>query len=152
MRSHYRFDHSWHVEASPDAVLAVLEDVRGYGAWWPAVRVTGGSLPAGARTADLEVRAPLGYRLRITLTEQEQEQDERRPHQLRAAIAGDLEGWCSWRVTPESAGTRVEFAQEVEARARLLRVASPLLHRVFARQHGAVMSSAEQGLRTALRG
>lgn len=147
MRSHYRFDHSWHVDASPDAVLALLEDVRGYGAWWPSVRVTGGSLAAEHRTADLEVRAPLGYRLRIALTEQ-----ERSPSELRAAIGGDLEGWCSWRVAPEGAGTRVDFAQEVEARQPLLRAASPLLHGAFAHQHGAVMRAAERGLCTALRG
>lgn len=159
MRSHYRFDHSWHVDASADAVRALLEDVRGYGGWWPAVRVTGGSLAGERRTADLEVRAPLGYRLRITLTEEdeqaeegEQGEGEQRPLELRAAIGGDLEGWCSWRVTPERDGSRIDFAQEVEARQPLLRAASPLLHGAFARQHGAVMRSAEQGIRTALRG
>lgn len=153
MRTHYRFDHAWHVDAGADAVLALLEDVRGYGAWWPSVRVTGGSLAGDARTADLEVRAPLGYRLRITLTEpDEKAEQERRPSELRAAISGDLEGWCSWRITPEGEGTRVAFAQEVQARQPLLRAASPLLHGAFARQHGAVMRSAERGLRTALRG
>ena len=143
MRTHYRFDHSWHVGAGADAVLALLEDVRGYGAWWPAVRVTGGS--DAVRTADLEVRAPLGYRLRITLTEQ-----DRRPGELRAAISGDLDGWSSWRVTPEGGGSRVDFVQEVEARGRVLRAASPLLHGLFTRQHAAVMRSAEQGMRAAL--
>ncbi|MGC5076538.1 SRPBCC family protein [Agrococcus sp. DT81.2] len=145
MRTHYRFDHSWHVDAGADAVLALLEDVRGYGAWWPAVRVTGGSLGA-ARTADLEVRAPLGYRLRITLTEEEVQ----RPGELRAVIRGDLDGWSSWRVTPERAGSRIDFAQEVEARGPVLRAASPLLHGLFARQHAAVMRSAEHGMRAAL--
>ncbi|MGM1029298.1 MAG: SRPBCC family protein [Actinomycetota bacterium] len=147
MRTHYRFDHSWHVDAAPDAVRALLGDVRGYGAWWPAVRVTGGSLEGTAHAADLEVRAPLGYRLRIALAER-----ERGPLELRAAIGGDLEGWCSWRIQPEGAGTRVGFAQEVEARAPLLRAASPLLHGAFARQHGAVMRSAERGMRAALTG
>ena len=154
MRTHYRFDHSWHVGAGADAVLALLEDVRGYGAWWPAVQVTGGSHGAGsrsagshsaARAADLEVRAPLGYRLRITLTEQ-----EGRPGELHAAISGDLGGWSSGRVTPEGGGSRVDFAQEVEVRGRALRAASPLLHGLFARQHAAVMRSAAQGMRAAL--
>ncbi|MFA4840410.1 MAG: SRPBCC family protein [Agrococcus sp.] len=149
MRTHYRFDHSWHVGAGADAVLALLEDVRGYGAWWPAVRVTGGSLGA-ARTADLEVRAPLGYRLRITLTAEEAEDAEARPRELRAAMGGDLEGWCSWRVTPDRGGSRVDFAQEVEVRARPLRAASPLLHGAFARQHAAVIRSAERGMRRVL--
>ncbi len=144
MRTHYRFDHSWHVDAGADAVLALLEDVRGYGAWWPAVRVTGGS--DAARTADLEVRAPLGYRLRITLTEEEVQ----RPGELRAVIRGDLDGWCSWRDTPEGAGSRIDFAQEVEVRGAVLRAASPLLHGLFARQHAAVMRSAEHGVRAAL--
>jgi hypothetical protein len=150
MRTHYRFDHSWQVDAGADAVLALLEDVRGYGAWWPAVRVTGGSLAAGARTADLDVRAPLGYRLRITLTESAPAGNPRAPVELRAAIAGDLDGWCSWRVEPEAGGTRIQFTQEVEVRARLLRAVSPLLHGVLARQHAAVVRSAERGLRAAL--
>ncbi len=145
MRTHYRFDHSWHVDAGAHAVLALLEDVRGYGAWWPAVRVTGGSLGA-ARTADLEVRAPLGYRLRITLTEEEAQ----RPGELRAAIRGDLDGWSSWRVTREAAGSRIDFSQEVEVRDPVLRAASPLLHGLFARQHAAVMRSAEHGMRASL--
>lgn len=144
MRTDYRFDHAWHVGATPDAVMALLEDVRGYGAWWPAVRVTGGS-PGEPRSADLKVRAPLGYRLRITLTEQ-----ERLPGELRAAIGGDLDGWSSWRVTPEGDGSRVDFAQAVEVRGGLLRAASPLLHGLFARQHAAVMRSAEHGMHAAV--
>ncbi|ROR65698.1 SRPBCC family protein [Agrococcus jenensis] len=151
MRTHYRFDHAWQLDAAPEAVLALLEDLSGYGAWWPAVRVTGGSLTAGARTADLEVRAPLGYRLRITLAEDAHEAGgEPLPHELRAAISGDLQGWCAWRVEPEGVGTRVAFAQEVQVRQRVLRALSPLLHGALARQHGAVMRSAEAGMRRAL--
>lgn len=151
MRTHYRFDHAWHVDAAADALLALLEDVRGYGAWWPAVRVTGGSSTAGIRAADLEVRAPLGYRLRITLREEEAaEGAEARHGELRAAVGGDLEGWCSWRVTPDGGGSHVDFAQEVEVRARPLRAASPLLHGAFARQHAAVIRSAERGMRRVL--
>lgn len=154
MRMHYRFDHTWRVDAARDAVLALLEDVRAYGSWWPAVRVTGGSVGPSGRSADLEVRAPLGYRLRITLTEQHEaagQPGRADPGALRAAIGGDLEGWCSWRVAPDGVGTRIDFAQEVEVRQPLLRLASPLLHGAFARQHAAVIRAAESGLRTALR-
>lgn len=146
MRAHYRFDHSWRVEARPDAVLALLEDVGGYGGWWPAVRVTGGSLAAGSRSGDLEIRAPLGYRIRITLTEDAAQ----RPGELRALISGGLEGWCSWRATSDGAGTRVDFAQEVDVRAPALRLASPVLHGVLAGQHAAVMRAAEHGMRATL--
>ena len=91
MRTHYRFDHAWQLDAAPEAVLALLEDLSGYGAWWPAVRVAGGSPDAGARTAHLEVRAPLSYRLRITLAEDAHEGGgERLPHELRAAISGEI--------------------------------------------------------------
>ncbi|MET4098649.1 hypothetical protein ABIB37_000886 [Agrococcus sp. UYP10] len=151
MRTHYRFDHAWQLDAAPEAVLALLEDLSGYGAWWPAVRVTGGSSGTGARTADLEVRAPLGYRLRITLTEDAHPAgSEPLPHELRASISGDLQGWCAWSVEPEGVGTRVRFAQEVQVRQRVLRALSPLLHGALARQHGAVMRSAEAGMRRAL--
>jgi carbon monoxide dehydrogenase subunit G len=143
--AHYRFDHSWHVDAGADAVLALLEDVRGYARWWPSVRVVDGPEASGAREARLVVRAPVGYRIRIALREV-----ERAPGELRAAISGDLAGWCAWRVTPEGAGARVDFAQEVEAVAPLLRAASPALHRAFAEQHASVMRRAELGMRAAL--
>lgn len=142
----WRFDHTWRVDADAEAVLALLEDVRGYGTWWRAVRVTGGSAAAGARTGDLEVRAPIGYRIRITLTEQEPQGRG----ELRAAISGDLEGWSSWRVTREGAATRVDFTQEVDVRDRGLRAVSPLLRAALTRQHDAVMRSAERGMRAAL--
>ncbi|MEV7527027.1 SRPBCC family protein [Agrococcus sediminis] len=145
MRSRYRFDHDWHLDTGADAVLALLEDVPGYGRWWPGVRVLDAAPAARARAADLEVRAPAGYRIRISIAEEARADDE-----LRASIRGDLDGWSAWRVRPEGVGTRVAFAQEVDARKPLLRLASPVLHRVLAAQHAAVMRRAEQGMRAAL--
>ncbi|WP_306233433.1 SRPBCC family protein [Agrococcus beijingensis] len=141
MRTRFRFDHSWVVDAGADAVLALLEDVPGYGAWWPSVRVIGGRAVPGDREARMVVRAPLGYRIRITIAEA-----SRGPGELRAAIAGDLEGWCAWRVRPAGDGTRVDFTQEVDVRAPLLRAASALLHAPLARQHAAVMREAATGM------
>lgn len=145
MRTHYRFGQEWVVRARPDAVLALLQDVPGYGAWWPGVRVLGDVSTATRRAAELEVRAPAGYRIRFTLTESVTAHDE-----LRGLIRGDLEGWCGWRITPARGGTRVGFAQEVEVRSRLLRLASPLLHHQLAAQHGRLVRAAGVGMRRAL--
>lgn len=142
MRTRFRFDHAWHVEAGADAVLALLEDVPGYARWWPGVRVVDGRAVPGAREARLVVRAPLGYRIRITIREAARHRGE-----LRATISGDLEGWCAWCVTGEGARSRVDFTQQVEVRAPLLRAASRLLHGPLARQHGAVMRAAADGMR-----
>ncbi|MCR8670073.1 SRPBCC family protein [Agrococcus sp. HG114] len=144
-RAHYRFEHSWLVDAGADAVLALLEDVGGYGRWWPGVRATGSRAAPGAREAALVVRAPLGYRIRFALREAGRTADE-----LRATMSGDLAGSCSWRVRPEAGGTRVHFEQEVEAKAPLLRLASLLLHRALAAQHALVMRRAARGMRRAL--
>lgn len=145
MRSHYRFGHAWHVAAAPERVRALVEDVGRYGEWWPAVRVLRGGGAPGSRTAEAVIAAPLGYALRIRLAEAAPRGDE-----LRAAIAGDLEGWCAWWLVPRGDGTAVRFAQEVEVRAPLLRLASPLAHRALARQHGAVLRAAADGMRAAL--
>ncbi len=153
MPARYRFGHAWHVDAAPGRVRALLEDVARYDAWWPAVRVVGGDArtdagtDAGmdARTARLVVTAPLGHRLRIRLVEAAP-----RDRELRAAIHGDLEGWCAWRVEPDGDGSLVRFAQHVEARAPLVRLATPLLRRALERQHAAVMRAAADGMRAAL--
>lgn len=154
MRTHYRFGQEWQLQARADAVLALLRDVPGYERWWPGVRVLGDASTPDARGAHLEVRAPLGYRIRVTITEQAgTEQADTAPasaDQLRVAMTGDLEGWATWRVRPVPGGTRVLFAQEVEARRPLLRALSPLLHNRLAAQHNRVMRDAEQGMRTAL--
>lgn len=146
MRTRYRFDHSWHVDAVPDAVLALLEDVAGYERWWPGLCALGGRAAApGPREAELEVRAPAGYRIRLTLRE-----TAARSGELRARIAGDLDGWCAWRVTPDGPGARVDFSQEVEARRPLLRLGSALLRGALQRQHARVMERAAAGMREAL--
>lgn len=145
MRTHYRFGDEWLVAARPDAVLALLTDVAGYGAWWPGVRVLGDISTRSRRAAALEVRAPLGYRIRFTIAESVVERGE-----LRAIVGGDLEGWCMWRVSPARGGTRVVFAQQVEARSRFLRLASPLLHHRLAGQHTALLRAAADGMRRAL--
>ncbi|GAA3592637.1 SRPBCC family protein [Agrococcus terreus] len=149
MPARYRFGHAWHVDAAPERVRALLEDVARYDAWWPAVRVVGGAAGtdpgSGARAARLVVTAPLGHRLRIRVVEAAP-----RDRELRAAIHGDLEGWCAWRVEPDGDGSLVRFAQHVEARASLVRLATPLLRRVLERQHAAVMRAAADGMRAAL--
>ena len=51
MRTLYRFSHEWQVAATTDAVRALLEDVPGYGAWWPRVRVVGDASTETRRAA-----------------------------------------------------------------------------------------------------
>lgn len=173
MRTHYRFDAEWVVHAGANAVRALVRDVPGYGAWWPGVRVVGDATTAAVPAARIEVRAPAGYRIRCTIAAEVVEPDE-----LRARITGDLDGWAAWHLAAEpaaglaaapsagpaaeqssgsagglaaeGAGTRVRFTQQVEARSRLLRLASPLLHRQLARQHDRVMRAAERGMRRVL--
>ena len=145
MRTHYRFGSTWIVTSSTDAVRALLEDVRGYGAWWPGVRVVEDVSSATRRAARLEVRAPIGYRIRITIIESLTADDE-----LRVLMRGDLHGWCMWRMVPVRGGTRVAFAQEVEAQSRPLRLASPVFHHMLAAQHERIMQAAETGMRRAL--
>lgn len=151
----YRFHHAWVVRADADAVRRLVDDVAGYGAWWRSVRVLGGDLGSpslasqGSRSGELEVRPPLGYRIRIRLEELPSASAAGAEDELRASVSGDLEGWCAWRLAPAPRGTAVFFDQEVVARALLLRLARPVRPLLQA-QHAAVLRHAEAGMRRAL--
>ena len=65
---------------------------------------------------------------------------------LLRGIDGPIRGFAQWQLTPEGAGTRLDFDQQVEAVARAFRWASYVARPVLAANHTWMMRGAERGL------
>jgi hypothetical protein len=75
----------------------------------------------------------------------------REPHLLEVAIGGSIEGHARWRLEeqhgPDAAPlTRLDFEQEVRARAPMLVLGSWLARPLLAWNHARMMRGAEEGL------
>ncbi|NEA45942.1 SRPBCC family protein [Streptomyces sp. SID10815] len=143
--SHYRFRSRWPLSAPPAAVYDALERVEDYPRWWRQVRAV---RRTGADTAALRVRAVLPYDLCFTVRE-----TRRDPAAgvLEAALAGDLDGWSRWTLTPHGAGTLVHYDQVVDVTAPLLRRLAVPGRPVFRLNHRLMMRSGRRGLAARLR-
>jgi len=129
------------VPASYDSVFAVLEQLTTYPAWWPEVRRIE---PVNDTTADVTIRAFLPYSLRFRM---ELKQLDNEKGVLEASLAGDLDGFSSWTVTPIEGGCRLGFEEEVRVNKVLLQLLAPLARPLFKLNHAVMMRRGERGLR-----
>ncbi|MFF1924200.1 SRPBCC family protein [Streptomyces sp. NPDC058221] len=138
--SHYRFVSIWDLAAPPAAVYALLQQVEQYPQWWPQVReVTGVDDTSGTT----RIRSFLPYDLVTTIRE-----SRRDPLAgiLEVTLTGDLDGWARWTVTPDGAGTRATYEQEVEVRRALMRVLAVPGRPLFRANHALMMRAGHRGL------
>lgn len=160
----FRFVSRWEVAASPERCWQMLEDAlrRGRLPWWPAVRVDplGVTSPAVGDDLALEVRSPLGYRLRVRLTLTEVAP----PHVIAATSDGDLAGRGRLEIarTPAprvSAATApasgapasdLVWTWEVAVWRPWMRALSPVLRPLYVLAHREVMRRGERGFARAL--
>ena len=89
----YRFDNEWHLRAPSEQVYAALADVERYELWWPQIREIHW---IDADSGTVRVRSVLPYTLDLVLTRDAQDEAH---GILRVLVAGDLHGWCAWRLT-----------------------------------------------------
>ncbi|MEU1864912.1 SRPBCC family protein [Streptomyces gardneri] len=136
----YRFRSVWRLAAPPDAVYAVLERAEEYPRWWPQVREV---VPLDDTTGTARFRSLLPYELVVTVRALRRDPDARI---LEVGLGGDLEGWVRWTLTAEGTGTRAVYEQEVEVRARLLRVLAVPGRPVFRANHALMMRAGRRGL------
>ncbi len=113
---------SFTLPAAPDRVWFDLGRFDQYQAWWSwlrDLRVEGGGLVPGC-ILDGVVVPPLPYRLhlRITLLHCVP------PREIRAALAGDLQGQGWLLLRPVKAGTRADVAWTLEMMQQRMRVVS----------------------------
>ncbi|WP_328486435.1 SRPBCC family protein [Streptomyces zaomyceticus] len=141
----YRFRSVWRIAAPPDAVYAVLERADEYPRWWPQVRRV---VPVDDTTGTARFRSLLPYDIAVTVRALRGDPAAR---VLEVGLEGDLEGWARWTVVPDGTGARVVYEQEVEVRARLLRLLAVPGRPVFRANHALMMRAGRRGLATHLR-
>jgi len=145
-RSRYEFHSTWHVNAAPNDVYAVLERLTDYPLWWPQVRSV---TPLGNDRYDLVCRSALPYELHFST-----EQTVRSPRDrvLEASMVGDLEGFSRWTITTDAHGTVATFDEDVVATKALLQRLELVARPAFKANHTRMMRDGERGLRTYLAG
>ncbi|MFD0024089.1 SRPBCC family protein [Streptomyces sp. NPDC058382] len=138
--NHYRFVSIWDLTAPPAAVYELLRKVEQYPQWWPQVREF---TPVDDTSGTSRIRSLLPYDLVTTVRE-----TRRDPLAgvLEVTLAGHLEGWARWTLTPHGAGTRATYEQEVEVRRRLMRLLAVPGRPVFRANHALMMRAGRRGL------
>lgn len=133
----FRFTDRWTVSAPAERVRDVVIDLEYYPVWWPQVRAVASLGPDDAR---LLIRSTLPYTLDLVLHAVSRELPE-----LRVELDGDLRGWARWRLHPESGGTGMDFAQEVEL-MRLPTLAARAARPLLRWNHARMMAGCRAGL------
>jgi hypothetical protein len=153
----------WHLDCTIEAAWQHISQVRDWPRWWPHVRTvrtvralrddeqaesTGGfCAPRVGNIAVIEWKTPFGYglRLRITTTR------VAAPFELEGVAGGDLEGYGLWVLEPRSStGVVITYRWDVHLNRTWMRLVSPLLRPLFARNHAAVMRAGARGLAGAI--
>ncbi|KHL12849.1 polyketide cyclase/dehydrase/lipid transport protein [Mumia flava] len=143
---HYSFRARWTLPVGRSRALDVLADLERYGHWWPEVRSVVG---IDEDTARVTIRAALPYTLRLTLHRRRVDHDV---GHLEAEIAGDLEGWASWRVRDDDGRrTRLDYRQEVVTTSAWMNVSAPFLQPLFRANHAVMMRRGQAGVTRMLR-
>jgi len=93
------------VPAPLEAVREAVVDLERYPEWWPQIRAVAKLGPDDARVL---CRSTLPYTLDLMLHAVSREGTV-----LEVEVSGDLDGSVRWELSPEPAGTRMEFEQQV---------------------------------------
>jgi hypothetical protein len=147
----------WHLDCGIEPAWRLISRVREWPAWWPQVRrvrveddaaddAAMADPRVGSRAA-IEWRTPLGYglRLRVTTTR------VAAPFELEGIASGDLEGHGLWLLEPRHAdGVLITYRWDVHLNRHWMRLTSPLLRPLFARNHAAVMRAGASAMAQAI--
>lgn len=105
----FRMTSRWRLQYPRARVFEVLADGEAYPDWWPQVRE---AIGVDERSGTARLRSLVPMSLRVTLAEQVRDAER---GELRAGLAGDLEGWSRWQISDDVHGlsATVDFTQEV---------------------------------------
>jgi len=140
----YVFRSEWRIDAGPDEVYKVLQDVEGYPTWWPQVV---GARWLDADSGEVRCRSLLPYELSFVIRRELEDPQDR---VLRARLDGDLAGHSQWTVTARDGGSLAVFDEEVDVHKRLVRAAGRFVRPALRFNHDVMMRSGEKGLRRKL--
>jgi uncharacterized protein YndB with AHSA1/START domain len=146
----YKFVDHWYVKAPIDVVYKYISDVSTYPQWWhwyDSVRVTKEvDYPHVGSQAELIIRSPFGYRLKIDVEMAAAEP----PHSFKSISRGDLAGTGDWEFHQEGDTTHAIWIWIVESNHPLLNKLEWLLKPIFALSHVLVSGSGHRGLKKLL--
>lgn len=144
----YSFLNHWRVEATPDEVFRIIDDVPRMPQWWPAVVLRVDVLHPGdadgvGRVVEVFSHGRLPYVLRSRTETLEKEF----PHRIRSRTQGEVVADTLW--TFRADGPFVEVVVELTVRAEkpLIKYLSFALKPLFAWNHYWAMNLGEESLR-----
>ncbi len=144
---HYIFRNEWDIDAKPDDVFVVLENVPDYPKWFPLIK----------EVKQLERPGKFWYRSRSILpydltivSEQRIVDPEKRV--LEASLEGEMIGYSRWTITPRGKYSTVEYFQEVDTNKALLDRLAPIAKPLFKLNHAYAMRLGKRGLQTYMAG
>lgn len=146
---HYSFRSTWRINAPKQLVEQKIENIESWPDWWQGVESATihhkNSHYIGSR-AGITWKAPLGYRLRLTITI-----TDHAPGQLlHFTSAGDLDGYGSWSFKEKSSRTDMVIIWEVRTTKPWMNRLAFILKPLFIRGHHTVMKNGEKSLRALL--
>lgn len=143
----------WRLDCAVEPVWQRISRVQDWPQWWPQVRavqvegsapdVAAHDVPRVGRRATIEWTTPFGYglHLRVTTTR------VAAPYELEGVADGDLEGHGLWLLDPRHGdGVLLTYRWDVHLNRRWMRLTSPLLRPLFARNHASVMRAGASGM------
>lgn len=147
----YAFLTHWRVEAAPERVYPIIDDVLVYPRWWPEVwlRVTelepGDANKIGSRYA-LHTRGWLPYTLRW----ESRTLEKVFPTRIALEATGDFVGGGVWTFTADGAITNIVYDWRLRADKPVLKYLSFALKPLFRWNHNWAMARGLEGLRREL--
>lgn len=146
----YHFTTHWQVEATPEEVFQILDDVEELPRWWPAVyldlRILKPGDPDGkGKEVELYTKGWLPYSLRWKFKRIE----KIFPYTLALEAFGDLKGYGVWniRAIDNSEFCRLTYDWKVLADKPILKYLSFLLKPLFSANHHWAMRKGEESLK-----
>lgn len=147
----YEFVTRWELEATPDEVFDILEDVTSLPRWWPSVylevtEVERGAADGVGRVVSFFTKGWLPYTLRWSA----RLLGSQRPARIELEAFGDFEGRGLWTLEQSGSLTVVTYRWTVSAEKPLLKTMSFALKPFFAANHEWAMARGLESIKLEL--
>ncbi len=142
----YDFVSRWFIDAPIARVFDAIEDAASWPSWWKAVAQIDVLDRAGADGIGALTRCKWRSAFGYTLSFDARVTKRAPPNLIEVAAAGELVGVGRWTLSPESAGTHVQYEWTVTTTKRWMNFLAPILRPAFRYNHSVVMRWGGEGL------